>query len=171
MLRRLFSSVALKQRVLGDLKGAIKEKNAIQAEVLKLIINEINLNEKISKPIPSQDVVVRKMTNRWDKSIEDYQTLIEKETSEAMKQRMKEEIEKNRKELSIIESYLPPAMTEEQVNDILEGICKAKNVRNFDQTTLGLLLKEAQSTVDFSRITTKKLTTLIFAFLDKKKKE
>jgi uncharacterized protein YqeY len=129
----------IKEKMMNDLKEAMKAKDQVRLDAIRFLQAAIKNKEIDSRPNPitADDVlaVIKKMIKQRKESIEQYQNagrtdLVEKET----------------KELNVIEAYLPPQMSKEQVEAIVTATItelKAASVKDMGPVMKAVIAKTA----------------------------
>lgn len=124
----------LKEKLLEDLKNAMKEKNIIRKNVVQMVRAAILQVEK-DKQIEADDnkiieIIAKEAKKRRD-SIPDY----EKSGREDLISQIKEEI-------AILEEYLPAQLSEEELTAKLQEIIK--NIGATSMKDMGIVMKTAK---------------------------
>ena len=124
----------LKEKLLEDLKNAMKEKNIIRKNVIQMVRAAILQVEK-DKQIEADDnkiveIIAKEAKKRRD-SIPDY----EKSGREDLISQIKEEI-------AILEEYLPAQLSEEELTAKLQEIIKAVGATSMKD--MGMVMKTAK---------------------------
>ena len=124
----------LKEKLLEDLKNAMKEKNIIRKNVVQMVRAAILQVEK-DKQIEADDnkiieIIAKEAKKRRD-SIPDY----EKSGREDLISQIKEEI-------AILEEYLPAQLSEEELTAKLQEIIK--NIGATSMKDMGMVMKTAK---------------------------
>jgi len=135
--------MSLTDSLKSDLNGALKSNDSGKTETLRGLLASIH-NEEISKRSKGGDS---------DMSDEDVVNVLQKE---AKKRREASEIygkagrkdleDKENAELSVIESYLPPQLSESEIDGIVKKIVSG-NENNFGQV-MGKVMKEIAGRAD-----------------------
>ncbi|MFH1310282.1 MAG: GatB/YqeY domain-containing protein [Candidatus Omnitrophota bacterium] len=107
----------LEEKINETLKQALKNGEKVKVSVLRMLISEIK-NRKIfdrSKDIDDAGVIsiVQKQVKQHKESIEQFK-----------KGNREDLVAQETEELAILEKYLPPAMSESEMNSIVEEIIK-----------------------------------------------
>src|SRR3989338_237375 len=116
-----------------DLKTAMKEKNTIKVATLRMlkaaIINK--LIEKKAKELTDEDIreIIQKQVKQRKEAIEEFkkgarQDLVEKET----------------KELTILERYLPSQLTEAELKSLISSVIESTAAKS--KSDMGKVMKE-----------------------------
>ncbi len=105
----------LREKILADIKTAMKEKNQVKVDTLRFLNSAIKNREIEMRPNPitAEEVlgVVKKLSKQRKESIEQYQAggredLVASETAE----------------LKILEAYLPQQMSREQLEGVVASV-------------------------------------------------
>jgi len=103
--------MSLKEKIAEDLKEAMREKDILRVNTLRMIIAAIK-NYEVEKMRQASDddvmVVLTKEAKRRKEAIEEYEKYGRSDLAE-----------KEKRELEIIESYLPKQLTEEEIREIV----------------------------------------------------
>ena len=129
--------MGLLEKLIADMKTAMKAKNQFRVNTLRLIIAQIkNVRIDSKKDLtPEQELAI--LTNaikKRNEAIEIYQ-----------KTDRTDLLEKEQKELAIISEYLPEQMSEEEVNRIVSEIVERLAATNLKD--LGRVMAEAMKTL------------------------
>lgn len=127
--------MTIRERLMADLKEAMKNKDQIRMDAIRFLQAAVK-NREIElrpNPITDQEVlgVVKKMVKQRKESIEQYE--------KAARQDL---VDKERKELGLIEAYMPQQMTADQINAIVNDVITALNATSVKQ--MGAVMKEVQ---------------------------
>lgn len=124
----------LKEKLLEDLKNAMKEKNDLRKNVVQMVraaILQVEKDKQI-QVIDEQIVeIIAKETKKRRDSIPDY----EKSGREDLINQIKEEIK-------ILEEYLPEQLSKEEIEEKLKQIIQELNVSTMKE--IGLVMKTAK---------------------------
>ncbi|MEA1937090.1 MAG: GatB/YqeY domain-containing protein, partial [Patescibacteria group bacterium] len=108
--------MTLKEKIKSDLKDAMKSGDGVTRGVLRLLSSDIK-NEEIAgkKELANDDVlkIIKKDIKRHKESIEQYRAGGRKDSEEQEK-----------KELGILEKYLPEQMSEDEIRKIVSEVVK-----------------------------------------------
>lgn len=125
--------MSLKDKILLDMKEAMKTKDSAKLEVLRFLQSAVKNKEIELRPNPISENeilgVVTKQVKQRKESIEQFQNagrqdLVEKETFE----------------LSVLESYLPKQLSREDLEKIVTQVMIALNAQSVKQ--MGAVMKE-----------------------------
>ncbi|OQX57510.1 MAG: glutamyl-tRNA amidotransferase [Thermotoga sp. 4484_232] len=103
--------MALKERIMNDLKKAMKERNEVKVRTLRMVIASIkNWEVENTKEIDDDGMitVLTKEAKRRKEAIEEYR-----------KAGREDLVRAEEEELKIIESYLPERMSEEEIKELV----------------------------------------------------
>ena len=103
--------MALKERIMNDLKKAMKERNEVKVRTLRMVIASIkNWEVENTKEIDDDGMitVLTKEAKRRKEAIEEYRKAGREDLAKAEEE-----------ELKIIESYLPERMSEEEIKELV----------------------------------------------------
>jgi len=128
--------MGLKEKILDDLKEAMKNKEAEKLSAIRMLQAAIKNREIELRPngITEQDVlgVVRKMAKQRKDSISEFEKAARQDLAD-----------KEKAELAILEAYLPAQMSPEQLTAIVEEVIKAQNATS--QKQMGAVVKEVMN--------------------------
>ena len=103
--------MAFKERIMDDLKKAMKERNEVKVRTLRMVIASIkNWEVENTKEIDDDGMitVLTKEAKRRKEAIEEYRKAGREDLAKAEEE-----------ELKIIESYLPERMSEEEIKELV----------------------------------------------------
>jgi len=130
----------LKEKLLQDLKEAMKEKNELKKNVVQMIRAAVLQVEK-DKQIELDDnqiiEIIAKESKKRKDSLPDY----EKSGREDLIEKVKQEIE-------IISEYLPKQLTKEEITKIVAEIIKQTGATSIKE--MGAVMKEAKAQIGAS---------------------
>jgi Uncharacterized conserved protein len=118
-----------KQRIENDIKEAMKNKDNVTRDILRMIKNEINKVEVNSRKELSEQEVIDAI-NRYKKIVQD-------QINEAKNE---EHIQKFTNELNVVMKYLPKQLTEEEVTNIIKEIISVNGYEG--KKDMGKVMKE-----------------------------
>ena len=124
----------LKEKLLEDLKNAMKEKNDIRKNVVQMVraaILQVEKDKQIQVTDEQIIEIIAKETKKRRDSIPDY----EKSGREDLINQIKEEIK-------ILEQYLPEQLSKEEIEEKLKQIIQELNVSTMKE--IGLVMKTAK---------------------------
>lgn len=140
----------LKEKIQQDLKTALKEKKELELSVLRMLNNAILIKEKIKRYQKSKQNPKLKEKDLEKESKLDEQEIIEVISSEIKKRKeaiflfekgkREDLLEKEKKELEILERYLPEQLSEEEIKDLVQKTIEkigAKEIKD-----MGKVMKE-----------------------------
>ena len=137
---------AVKQRIQDDIKAAMRSKDQDRVSTLRFILAAIKQKE-IDENIELDDVrtlaVLDKMVKQHRDSIAQYQQggrvdLVDKET----------------RELAIVQSYLPTPLTDTEINELLQQAIQDTGARSIQDMgkVMGVLKPKVQGRADIGRV-------------------
>ena len=116
----------MKERILIDLKNAMKNQNKDLLNVVRMVKGAIQL-EEISKK--------RELTDEEVVAVISKQIKTRKETiTDLEKSGRTELIKQAEKEISILEKYMPAMMSEDEINKVIEEVFKEVNPTSAQDT-------------------------------------
>jgi hypothetical protein len=123
----------LQETIENDLKTAMKERNEVKTSTLRMLRAAL-LNkaiEKKTKTLSDEDVLdtIQKQAKQRRESIEEFK-----------KGNRADLVDKESKELTILEKYLPAKMSEEELRTIILEAIKAANAQS--KADIGKVMKE-----------------------------
>lgn len=124
--------MSLKDVLMNDLKVAMKEKNTLKKGVLTLLRSEILNKEKEKGSSLSEQEEIAAVQKEVKQTI---QTL-----TEAEKAGREEMVATTKEKISILESYLPKQLTEEEVRNLVSSLNLDPN-KNMGQI-MGIVMKK-----------------------------
>lgn len=104
----------LKQTLLSDLKGAMKSKDSLKVDTLRLIISEIK-NREIDLHEELGDEAITSLLTTQIKKRKEAASMFEKGGRTDLK-------EKEEKEMAIIQDYLPEPVGEEELKQRIQAV-------------------------------------------------
>lgn len=136
----------VKQRIQDDVKTAMRGQDKERVSTLRMILAAIQqkeINENIELDDAQILAVLNKMVKQHRDSIAQYRQggrtdLVDKET----------------RELSIVQSYLPPPLTDAEINALLQQVLQetgAKSIQDMGKV-MAVLKPKVQCQADMSRI-------------------
>ena len=127
----------LKEKLMADLKEAMKEKDILRKNVVQMMRAAILQVEK-DKQIELDDnqimEIIAKESKKRKDSLEDYE-----------KSGRQDLIERNNKELEIINSYLPAQLSKEEIETIIKEIIATIGATSIKD--MGNVMKEAKAKI------------------------
>lgn len=126
----------LKQKILDDMKAAMKAQQADRLSAIRMLQAAVKNREIELRPetINDQEIlsVVRKLAKQRKDSIEQYVNASRQDLADKEKQ-----------ELAIIEEYLPQQMSAEQIAKVVDEVIAAMGATSMKQ--MGAVIKEVQA--------------------------
>ncbi len=109
----------MREKILQDLKQAMKEQNKELLSVIRMVKGAIQMEElKVKHPLTDEEVITiisREIKTRKES------------ISEFEKGNRTDLIEKTQSEIKILETYMPEQLSEEEVNKIIEEVFVSVN--------------------------------------------
>ncbi len=136
----------LKQRINDDVKSAMRSKEKDKLGVLRLItaaVKQIEIDQRIELDDQQMIAVLDKLAKQHRDSIEQYDKADRKDLSE-----------KERFELDIVQSYLPTALTEAEIAQLItDAIAEtsASSIKDMGKV-MGVLKAKAQGRADMGKL-------------------
>lgn len=123
----------LKEKILADMKEAMKAKDSHRLEVLRFLQSAVRYKEIELRPGLINDAeiigVVTKQVKQRKESIDQFE-----------KAGRKDLVDKEKYELSVLEGYLPHQMSRTEVEEVVEDVIKTLNATSMKQ--MGAVIKE-----------------------------
>ncbi len=123
----------LKEKILADMKEAMKAKDSHRLEVLRFLQSAVRYKEIELRPGLINDAeiigVVTKQVKQRKESIDQFE-----------KAGRKDLVDKEKYELSVLEGYLPHQMSRAEVEEVVEAVIKTLNATSMKQ--MGSVIKE-----------------------------
>jgi uncharacterized protein len=128
--------MGLREQILDDIKNAMKNKEAEKLSAIRMLQAAIKYREIELRPnaITDQDIlgVVKKLTKQRKDSITEFE-----------KAGRNDLVDKEKFELSVLETYMPAQMGAEQVAALVETVIKEQNATTIKQ--MGAVVKEVMA--------------------------
>lgn len=124
--------MGLKERITQDLKDAMKSKDQVRVRTLRMILTTIrNIEVEKMKEATDEDVIdaLQKEAKKRREAIEQYEKAGRNDLAD-----------EERKELSVIEKYLPEQMSEEEIKGLAKEIIEQLGASTVKD--LGKIMKE-----------------------------
>ncbi|HAX98878.1 MAG TPA: hypothetical protein DCY12_08360 [Candidatus Atribacteria bacterium] len=123
----------IKERLVEEMKKAMKEKDFIRLDTIRLVLAEIK-NEEIEKREPLNEDELVRVLKRGVKKLEDSIGYFEKGNRPEL-------IQKAKLEMSILQEFIPPQLTVEEIESLVDEVIVALS----DKKSFGLIMKEVMS--------------------------
>jgi uncharacterized protein YqeY len=156
--------MSLKEKIQENLKTALKESRELELSVLRMFLNSINNKEtekktKIWKEKPGlSPEKIKKESELADEEIIDVASSEIKKRKESIdlfeKGGRKELAEKEKKELEILQKYMPAQMPEEEIKKIVAGTIKksgAKEIKDMGKV-MGQITPQLKGKADMTLV-------------------
>ena len=147
MISPLLSHMAeLKQRINDDVKAAMREKNRARLLTLRMILAAIKQKE-VDERIELDDNqvlgVLDKMARQHRESINQYQNAGRDDL-----------VDKEKQELSIVLSYLPAPLTEEEIQQLITQAIRETGAASMQDMgkVMGILKPKIQGSADMGKV-------------------
>jgi hypothetical protein len=146
------------ERIQGDLTAAMKEKDELRLSVLRMVKSALK-NKEIEKMRPLEDM----------ESLQVLQTLV-KQRHESVEQftkgGRKDLADKEKKEITIIEEYLPAAPSDAEIHHAVEAAIAEAGADSLKQ--MGAVIKAARARLEGKSVDGKQLSDRVRERLSKK---
>jgi uncharacterized protein YqeY len=123
--------MSMKERLLDDLKTAMREKDVLRKDMLQIMRAAILQIEKDSRIVLDDAGIAEVMAKEHKKRVETIQELAGSNRPDI--------IEKNRAEMAIIEMYLPSQLTEAEIEDLVRQAINRSGAQS--ARDMGLVMK------------------------------
>ena len=125
--------MSVKERVIEDLKSAMKAQDKLRTSVLRMILADIKIADTSGKPKDQIDYVevVRGYHKKLKKTREEYERL-----------NLPEKVKELEGEIAIVEEYLPKQLSNDEIRKIVEEVIKANN---YTAKEMGVAMKQIMS--------------------------
>ncbi len=148
-------NLSLKEKLFINMKEALKKGDKVRLDTLRLILAEIKNKE------------IEKKTNNLEEA--EIVTLLQKEIKKRKesleyfeKAQRKDLIEKTKKEITVIESFLPPQLAEEAIRQVVERI-----IQREEKFSFGEIMKAAMNELQ-GRAEGKKVAQIVRDILEER---
>ena len=125
--------MSVKERVIEELKSAMKAQDKLRTSVLRMILADIKIADTSGKPKDQIDYVevVRGYHKKLKKTREEYERL-----------NLPEKVKELEGEIAIVEEYLPKQLSNDEIRKIVEEVIKANN---YTAKEMGVAMKQIMS--------------------------
>ena len=123
----------IKEQLVEDMKKAMKEKDFTRLDTIRLVLAEIK-NEEIEKREPLNEDELVRVLKKGVKKLEDSIGYFEKGNRPEL-------IQKAKLEMSILQEFIPPQLTVEEIESLVDEVMVALS----DKKSFGLIMKEVMS--------------------------
>ncbi len=136
----------LKQRINDDVKSAMRNKEKEQLAVLRLItaaVKQIEVDQRIELDDAQMLGVLDKLAKQHRDSIEQYRNAGRDDL-----------VEKEEYELSIVSNYLPEALSEDEINQLIDEAISATGAEGMKDMgkVMGIIKSKAQGRADMGAL-------------------
>jgi len=145
--RRFFSGAAtddVRGRLLSELKTAMKNKDSFTSTTLRSVLSEVYAADKISPPkITSSAIttIIRKSNTRRVEAAAQFTNASRLDLAE-----------KERREADILSAFLPPLLTDSEIERILRDVVAKHKTDDNSKRVLGKVFKDFYAEVDRSAV-------------------
>ena len=129
------SSSTLRDRIMADMKSAMKNKDALALQALKLVYAECRNKEiEIKADLDDAQLVslLKKQIKQYEESMAQYE-----------KSGRMEGVQEQKKRRDLIQSYLPKPLSEQELKQLIEKTISDLDVTSMKQ--MGTVIKSVQS--------------------------
>lgn len=139
----------LKEKLMEDMKKAMKEKNKERLSVIRMTRSEIK-NKEIAegKELDDQEItaVIAKQVKQIKDSIPDFK-----------KSGKKDVIDKLYREIEILEEYLPEQMSEKEIEELVDSVIEETGAENMSDMgkVMGAIIPKTKGRADGSLVSKK----------------
>jgi hypothetical protein len=139
----------LKDRLMEDMKKAMKEKNKEKLSVIRMTRSEIK-NKEIAEGKELDDKEVTAVIAKQVKQIKDSMSDFKKSGKEDV-------INKLYREIDILEEYLPEQMTEEEIEELVDKVIEETGAENMGDMgkVMGAIIPRTKGKADGSLVSKK----------------
>ncbi|MFW6295319.1 MAG: GatB/YqeY domain-containing protein [Halanaerobium sp.] len=139
----------LKDRLIEDMKKAMKEKNKERLSVIRMTRSQIK-NKEIAEGKELNDKEITAVIAKQVKQIKDSMPDFEKSGK-------KEVIDKLHREIDILEEYLPEQMNEKEIEELVEKIIEETGAENMSDMgrVMGIIIPKTKGRADGSMVSKK----------------
>jgi len=125
--------MSVKERVIEELKSAMKAQDKLRTSVLRMILADIKIADTSGKPKDQIDYVevVRGYHKKLKKTREEYERL-----------NLPEKVKELDGEIAIVEEYLLKQLSNDEIRKIVEEVIKANN---YTAKEMGVAMKQIMS--------------------------
>ena len=126
---------ALKDQIIADMKSAMKSKDNLKLQVLRLVYAEIK-NQEIDQKAPVNNLqvvsILKKQIKQYKESIAQYEQVNRSDGLQDQKEKMQ-----------VVQSYLPKPLSAQELRAIVDKVISELQVSSIKQ--MGVVIKEVQS--------------------------
>jgi len=134
--------MSLINQLRDDMFKASKEGRSFESDILKIVMASVK-NEEVKKGKDLKDLEIEKVLRTETKKIKD-------SISQYQKMERKDLVEEEKKQLNILEKYLPELMSEEDIRKIVEAKASELEISSVKETgkLMGIVMKELKGKAD-----------------------
>lgn len=165
--RALRSDETTRMKIKSDMVEALKQKDTMHASVLRQVYAEIIKADKVPRTSDraiDDTAVIKKCAKRWQEAITEYRRLMES-CSADQEIKIRAALDKETSELRIIEQYLPPQFSEEELKHYVQNAIADPSRKTPDSNHLGIVMKQLVLQLDPGRYDKKDLSALVAKML------
>ena len=123
--------MTLSEKINEDLKEAMKNKDSFKLGVIRMVKGAMQLAKKSPREELTDDDVINVLSK---------QIKMRREAIEQFEKAGREDlVEQNKREVEILSSYMPEALSDDELNDILDKVFD--EVKPTSQKDMGLIMK------------------------------
>jgi len=134
--------MSLINQIRDDMFKASKEGRSFESDILKIAMASVK-NEEVKKGKDLKDLEIEKVLRTETKKIKD-------SISQYQKMERKDLVEEEKKQLNILEKYLPELMSEEDIRKIVEAKASELEISSIKEMgkLMGIVMKELKGNAD-----------------------
>lgn len=138
--------MSLREQIFDDFKTAMKQQQKQRLSTLKMLKSSIQ-NQEIEKGDELDDDEVRALLSKEAKSRRESIEQYEKGGREDL-------VEKERKELELIQDYLPDPLSEQELEELIEDVIERTGARDMSDmgAVMGEVMPEVRGRADGDRV-------------------
>lgn len=138
--------MTIEERIEADMQSAMKQRNELELGTLRLVRSVFkNKQIELGKPITNDDVrsVLSTMKKQYLDALSDFEKAGRTDLAD-----------RQRKELEIIERYLPAAFSEGELEEVVRGAVEASGVTDASGfgKAMGVAMKAVEGRADGNRV-------------------
>lgn len=125
----------IKERLVEEMKKALKEKNFTRLDTIRLVLSEIK-NEEIEKREPLNEDELVRVLKRSVKKLEDSLVYFEKGNRPEL-------IQKAKLEMSVLQEFMPAQLTTDEIEAMVDEVLSTSS----EKKPFGIVMKEVMARV------------------------
>ena len=129
--------MSLKERLMADLKTAMKEKDKLRKDVITMVrasVKQKEVDERVELEDADIENIISKQLKEKKASLEEFK-----------KGKREELVEKTNDEIEILLEYLPEQLSDEELKEIIKKVIDENNITSMKD--IGLLMKNVMPLV------------------------